>query len=61
MSTYKWVAKAVHGAVIAGLGALVVALEDQKIDLSEGLTAASVALVAFGVVYFSGPDLPKRG
>lgn len=44
-------AKAFLAFLIAGVGSLAVAAVDNGISLAEGLTAASVALIALGGVY----------
>lgn len=44
-------AKAAVGAAIAGLSALVPAMDDNTISLAEGITAVVAALVAFSAVW----------
>lgn len=44
-------AKAILGALIAGLGALATALTDEKVTSGEWVAVAIAALTALGVVY----------
>lgn len=44
-------AKAIVGAVGAGIASLVTALGDNTISLQEWLTAAGAVAAAFGIVY----------
>lgn len=44
-------AKAIVGALVAALGALIAGLDDEVLTLVEGLTAAAAGLAAFGTVY----------
>lgn len=44
-------AKALYGALVAGLGALGTALADEQITTGEWVGIASVAVAAFGVVF----------
>ncbi len=52
MEKYRYTAKAVHGALIAGLGALGTALADgDGVAAAEWVGIVSVTLVAFGVIF----------
>lgn len=51
MSTFAPYAKALVGALTAGLGAAAVALADEKITTSEWVTIAIAALGALGVIW----------
>jgi len=44
-------AKAIVGALIAGLSALITALDDSHISMQEGLTAAVATLVGLSVIW----------
>lgn len=56
MKTYI---KAIIAALVAGLGSLAVALGDNAISAQEYVTAAIVALTAFGAVY-AVPNKPPE-
>jgi len=43
--------KAFVGSLVAALAALVTALDDEKLSVQEGLTAAIAFLVALGVIW----------
>lgn len=51
MSRFAPYAKAVIGALVAGLGALGVALEDGAINSQEYVTIAAAFLVALGAIF----------
>jgi hypothetical protein len=55
--------KAIVGFLSAGIGSLVIALDDDVLTRAEQLTALSVAIVASGVVFqLAGPkDKPNGG
>lgn len=51
-------AKAISGAVLAGLGVLYIALSDDRVTAQEGVAVAQAALAAFAVVW-GIPNAPK--
>jgi hypothetical protein len=59
MRQWKDYAKAIVGALVAGLGALSTALEDNAVNGQEWVTVATAFLVAFGAVW-SVPNLKAK-
>lgn len=51
MSKFAPYAKAIIGALVAGLGALGVALEDGSVNSQEYVTIAAAFLVALGAIF----------
>lgn len=51
MRQWKNYSKAIVGALLAGLGALAVALEDNSVNMQEWVTVATAVLMSFGVVW----------
>lgn len=51
MRQWKDYSKAIVGSLVAGLGALSTALEDNTVTSQEWVTVASAFLVAFGAIW----------